>query len=115
MTKYLQEEIKETIAHQIGQDFPCSNQTVLNGIILRESSRKEAFEQSYPHFIPTGTKSIGYFDPYTDTYWKVVTLSDKMRGYRFYRAIVDSTIDDEPMLLMAWPCMTGYCCKVEFF
>lgn len=119
MTRYLQEMIKEDIAHQKGQNYPCSNQIVSNMIVLRDSSRIETFEQAYPHFICyRRTKLLSnckYFDPYTETIWKVITLSDSARGYRYYRAIIDSTIDDDLMYLIAIPSMDGYCCKVEFF
>lgn len=119
MTRELQEHIKETIAHQRGQDYPCSNQIVGNIIVLQDSSRIEAFEQAYPHFIcyrrakdPRGRK---YFDSITETIWQVIILSDNARGYRYYRAIIDSTIDDDVMRRIVIPCIVTYCCKVEFF
>ncbi len=119
MTRELQELIKETIAHQKGQKYPCSNQVVCNMIILRDSSRIDAFEQAYPHFIcyryAKDVRNRKYFDPYTETKWQVVTLTEHARGYRYYRAIIDSTIDDGIMHLIAMPQMALYCCKVDFF
>lgn len=119
MTRELQEHIKERIAHQKGREYPCSNQVVCNMIILRNSDHIEAFERAYPHFICyRRTKDVRgrrYFDPYTETKWQVITLSENTRGYRYYRAIIDSTIDDGLMHLIAMPQMSGYCCKVDFF
>ncbi len=119
MTRELQERIKEMVASQKGQNYPCSNQIVGNIIVLRDSSRIEAFEQAFPRFIcyrrskvPQGNK---YFDPCTETIWQTIIVSDSARGYRYYRAIVDSTIDDDAMRCIAMPSMATYCCKVEFF
>lgn len=115
MTRYLQENIKEAIAHQTGQDYPCSNQVVSNIIMLRNYSRATEFEQAYPHFIATGAKGRSYFDPITDTNWRVVIANERARGLRCYRVIIDSTIDDELVNLILLPSMSGYCCKVDFF
>lgn len=119
ISKERQEHTKQWIQKQEGRPYPCSNQIVKNSIILRDSSRIVAFEQAYPHFICYRRTKSGWDNRYIDSrieeLWQVIVANENCRGYRHYKAIIDSTLDEEVFNIRIAPCMCGYCCSVEFF
>lgn len=119
ISKERQEHIKEWVSKQEGRPYPCGNQVVKNTIILRDSSRIDAFEQAYPHFVcyrrTKGCWDTRYIDSRTEELWRVIVSSENFKGYRHYKTIIDSTIDEELFNVAISPCMIGYCCSVEFF
>lgn len=119
ISKERQEYTKQWVSKQEGRSCPCSNQIVTRTIILRDSSRIAAFEQAYPHFVCyRRTKTCWgtrYIDSKTEELWQVIVARDSFRGYRHYKAIVDSTIDEDIFNTLISPSMSGYCCSVEFF
>lgn len=118
INKELQEYIKEWISKQQGRKYPCSNQIVINSICLRDPSRVEVFEQIYPHFICYRRNKIEgnrYINSRTEELWRVLFCRESIRGYRHYKVIIDSTIDEDVLGTLLLPCMTDYCCSVDFF
>lgn len=119
ITGNLKNWIKKYVKKQKGQDHPCSNQIVKKVILLRDSSRIAAFEQAYPHFVCYRRNIYNenrYIDPKTEELWITKPLSENLRGYRFYKVIIDSTIDNVDLLHnIVFGCMSHYCCDVEFF
>ena len=116
--KELQEYVKKKISKQEGQSYPCSNQIVTRSIILRDSKRIEAFEQAFPHFIckfRRGFYPIYYIDSSTEELWIMLFAKESIRGYRHYKAIIDSSIDRDIFQTLISPYMSHYCCKVDFF
>lgn len=119
ISKERQEYIKESISKQEGRKSPCSNQIVQNSIILRDSSRIEAFEQVYPQFVcyrySKTCWDTRYINSRSEELWRVITANENCRGYRHYKAIIDSTIDEDIFNTRISPCLSGYCCDVDFF
>lgn len=118
ISKEKQEHIKWWVSKQEGRPYPCSNQIVKKSIILRDSSRIAAFEQAYPHFVcyrRTRGWDTRYINPRTEELWQVIIASENCRGYRHYKAIINSAIDEDIFNIVIAPCMSGYCCNVEFF
>ena len=120
ISKERQRHVKYWVSEQEGDPYPCSNQIVKRSIILRDLKRIEAFEQAYPHFVcyrrSKWCQDTRYIDSRTEELWTVITAHENnLRGHRHYKAIIDSTIDEDTFNVLIAPCMSHYCCSVEFF
>lgn len=119
ISKERQEYIKQWVLEQEGRQYPYSNQIVKRTIILRDSSHIAAFEQAYPHFVcyrrSKNCWNNRYIDSRTEELWQVIVARESFRGYRYYKAIIDSTIDEDIFNTLISPRMDSYCCNVEFF
>lgn len=117
--KELQERIKKQVAKQGGQSYPCSNQIVNRVIVLKDVSRIAAFEQAYPNFICYRHSKNGfdnrYIDCRTEELWRMIIASENQRGQRYYKAIIDTTIDKDRFDAIITPSMAHYTCEVDFF
>lgn len=117
--KELQKRIKEQIAKQAGQSYPCSNQIVTRAIVLKNPSRIAIFEQAHPNFVCYRRSKNGYdsryIDSHTEELWRVVIANDDYRGLRYYKAIIDVEIDKEVFDTRIAPCLAHYACEVNFF
>lgn len=117
--KELQEQIKKQVAKQTGQSYPCSNQIVNNVIVLNDTSRIAVFEQAYPNFICYRHNKNGfdnrYIDCHTEELWRMIIANENHRGQRYYKAIIDATIDKDRFDTIIAPSMALYTCEVDFF
>lgn len=111
--------IQKQISQQKGQKYPCSNQIVGKFIILKNQNRLKAFEQAYPYFVcyrrSKDCQNNRYINSRTEELWKVIVANENSRGYRFYKAIIDSTIDEDMFNIRIFPYISHYCCDVQFF
>lgn len=88
-------------------------------IILSSPRRRETFEMAYPHFECKSCTKNGYGDKYIDSFtgeeYKLITYPRDCRGHRFYKAIIDSTIDETSYKQDIAPYLSLFCCYIEFF
>lgn len=83
-------------------------------VILKNSDRIEAFEQAFPHFIlyRSSKEKREYIDFYTGQIWRTLVYNKyNFLGRRIYKAIIDSSIDNEEDLIVAM----ALCFDVQFF
>lgn len=112
------EILKHYVDHfnrQEGRKHPCSNQTVLCGIITddREKAldfmKNEEFLERQEYYnrihwrLPNGER------------WEWRKWNDNIRGYRFYKIAIDENISDEIFRVLVLPRCNSYCCSMEIF
>lgn len=117
ISEKLQEETKQWVSEQEGSKYPCGNQIVGKYILLADKNRIKAFEQAYPRFVcyRRTINDSRYIDSRSEELWKINLNWEKGRGYRYHKAIIDSTIDEDKFKTIIRPYLCYYCCSVEFF
>lgn len=113
MNREVLEHYVEYFNKQEGQKYPCSNQTVLCGIITYDRDKalnfmkdKEFSEirERYDHIdwiLTNGER------------WQWRKWSESCRGYRLYKVAIDENINDEVFDVLVKPCCGSYCCSME--
>jgi hypothetical protein len=98
---------------QEGRKYPCSNQTVICGIITddrdkalnfmkdKEFIRKHELLDQIVWVLPNGE------------IWKWRNWNETIRGYRFYKVAVDENVNDELFEFLILPLCSLYCCSME--
>ena len=99
--------------NQEGRKYPCSNQTVICGIITNDRNRALNFMKD-KEFIRKQER----FDQIVWTLpngeiWKWRNWNETIRGYRFYKVAVDENVNDELFEFLILPLCSLYCCSME--
>lgn len=105
------EKFKEYYDNQKGQPYPCSNQTVLCGVITYDRDKAlSIMEDKGAVKMVVGRDYIKW--TLNNEIWTWRNWSLNSRGNRFYKIIVDENIDENLFIWMR--CYCGfYCCSVE--
>lgn len=108
-----QEKIKEYFNKQEGQNYPCSNQIVLNDFITNDKSKWEKFlKDNKDKIIKKRENEIVLNN--NERWYYYGNLSGSIIGYRFYKVKVDKTLDKKFITECILPCCALYCCEFEW-
>ena len=107
--KYLSEYYNK----QEGRKYPCSNQTVICGIITNDRNKALNFMKDKEF-----TRKQERFDQIVWTLpngevWKWRYWNETIRGHRFYKVAVDENVNDELFEFCILPLCSLYCCSME--
>lgn len=112
-----QEELKRIAKYfnqQKGQQYPCSNQIVICGVITRDRDKALSIMQSKNAvLVKHGKNKLEW--KFNNERWIWTHWGYNTRGYRFYKVIVDKNIDmteDEFAFSILGSC-GNYCCSFE--
>lgn len=111
MSPYLEEQLLEC-NNQIGQPYACSNQVVCRGIVYSSRERLDEFVKSKNGYRTSRLMGTYMID---GERWKAIPATDSSRGYRLYKAYIDTEIDDDTIQNIVLPIMWHYCCFAELF
>lgn len=113
MDRKILEHYVEYFNKQEGRKYPCSNQTVLCGIITGDrnkaldfmrnkefAERRERYDQ-IDWVLTNGER------------WQWRKWNERCKGYRFYKVAIDENINDEIFEVLVRPCCGSYCCSME--
>ena len=98
---------------QEGQKYPCSNQSVVCGVITNDRDKALEF-MSGKEVVKKREHCdrIEWVLPNGET-WLWRKWNENCRGYRFYKIAVDWFIADEIFELLVMPRCKSYCCSME--
>lgn len=111
-TKYLT-KLKKYYDRQEGQDYPCSNQIVTNIFYINEFDDKIIEYVEYIGGIWHGKNKWHKAIVVGDNRYILLKPSDKTRGYRAYKAIIDNRIPIDDIQLFIEPYLELYCCHID--
>lgn len=104
--------IKNKINNQKGQNYPCSNQSVICGFFGKQTDF-EKFKESYNKDIIRGRKEF-FWTEKECWYYFSDTKEYSPRGYRFYKLKVPRNIDKDLFDNIYTYC-GFYCCNIDFY
>ena len=105
------EQYANYINRQKGNPNPCSNQTVVCGVIIKDRQKAlSIMEQKGAILISQGNDLIRWI--LNGDFWLWKNWNVGYRGYRFYKLIVEQDIDER---MFDWVRAYGnlYCCSME--
>ena len=88
------EECAKYFNNQLGQDYPCSNQTVICAVITTDRDKALAVMESRGAIV-TKRFQHGIEWELNNERWLWMHWNMNIRGYRFYKVLVDENIDEE--------------------
>lgn len=108
------EKFKEDIEKQEGRKYPCSNQTVVCGIITDDKELAMEFMKNKTTVKPHISRNDGImWNLENGERWLWLPNWENRRGYRFYKIALDSLVTQELFNNFVRPCCNIYCCSVE--
>ena len=114
--KEWQLRLAERINKQEGQNYPCSNQVVVNGFFGRKIFWNKFIKENKKDIIKYYNSRFDY--PYAllknGEKWIYFEHPMKARGYRFYKAKIDSSLSREYVLENIMPYCGYYCSELEW-
>lgn len=111
MDREILERYAEYFNKQKGSPYPCSNQIVVCGVITKDRDKALSIMESKGAVIKSQGNNVIKWELNNEIwYWK--RWNEMMRGYRFYKVIVDEDVDEN---LFRWTrCIcASYCCSME--
>ena len=115
----VQKRTVEKINGREGRKYPISNQIVKNILWLDQpDDRFFNFikERSTSDFLKKRKNTYDGAEIEIDGIIYIIKKTyEHSRGYRSYRAIIDSHISEDAFRTLVYPSMGLYCCQVEFF
>lgn len=111
MDRKILEHYQKYFSKQDGQKYPCSNQTVINGIITKDRDKAlSVMEQKGATLKRQRFDQIEWELNNERWLWKNWNMN--CRGYRFYKLFIDEDIDED---LFNYAMIFGdiYCCSME--
>lgn len=102
----------EYFKQQQGQNYPCSNQSVRCAIFTKNKIKALTFMKNKGAIKKYETKNqIQWF--FNDELWEWRDWNMNLRGYRFYKVVVDESIEKEFFYHFVLPHCCNYCCSLE--
>lgn len=98
--------LAESINKQKGQNYPCSNQTVVNGFFGRKFLWDNFIKENKNNIIEYYKNSIRLNN---GEKWYYFKSSIRVRGYRFYKIKIDATLPKEIVMTEILPLCSFYC------
>ena len=108
--------IAERINKQEGQNYPCSNQTVVNGFFGRRSLWDNFVKENVCNIIRycNSRHERPYIVLNNGERWIYIENPTTARGFRFYKAKIDSSLSREYVLENIIPYCSFYCSELEW-
>lgn len=107
------EHYSEYFNKQKGRKYPCSNQIVCCAIVTDNRDKAIDLMREKEVVKKLERKDYAAWLLGNGEQWVWQRSSERCRGYRFYKVIVDKNIDDEVFNLLVLPCCANYCCSME--
>ena len=105
-------KISDYFSKQEGQNYPCSNQTVICVFITDDNNKwKKFINQNKNNIVILREKEVQFKN---GEKWIRIPMSESIRGFRYYKAKVDNNIDRKFLEQIIYPCCTHYCCEFEW-
>ena len=116
INKITQKLNKNIINKQLGNPYPCSNQSVGNYIFIKDNFhlKIEKLINNYGFTIILQTKNQILLEK-DNIQWIAFVMKENMHGRRAYRAIIDIEFDEKFFQNVIAPMLQGYCKEVTFF
>lgn len=111
MDRAILEQYAEYLNKQKGRPYPCSNQIVVCGVIIKDRQKAlSIMEQKGAILISQCHDRIRWI--LNGEFWLWRNWNTGYRGYRFYKMLVDKNIDER---MFHWATAYGslYCCSME--
>lgn len=97
--------------NQNGRCYPCSNQIVICGVIIKDKNKALSVMESKGAVIKcNGNNTVEW--ELNNERWLWKNWNTNYRGYRFYKVIIDENIS-ERMFHWAVAYCGSYCCSME--
>jgi hypothetical protein len=98
---------------QEGRKCPCSNQTVICGIITDDRNKALNFMKNKEFIRKQERPDQIIWTLPNGEMWKWRNWNETIRGYRFYKVAVDENVNDELFEFLILPLCSSYCCSME--
>lgn len=114
MNREVLEYYAERFNKQEGRKYPCSNQIVLCRIITNDRNKALDFMKD--------KEFAERRERYNQIDWVLTNgerwqwrnwNSSNIRGYRFYKVVIDENISEEIFTSLVLPACASYCCSME--
>lgn len=97
---------------QQGQNYPCSNQIVRCAIFTKNKIKALTFMKNKGAIKKYETKNqIQWL--FNEELWEWRDWNMNLKGYRFYKVVVDENIEKEFFYHFVLPYCCNYCCSLE--
>ena len=113
MKREVLEQYSEYFNNQKGQNYPCSNQVVLCGIVTDDRDKAIEFMKD-KEFVEKRERynQIDWILANGERWlWRIWYAN--CRGYRFYKIAIDENISDKIFDNLIKPSCVSYCCSME--
>ena len=107
------EHYREYFSKQNGRKYPCSNQIVRCAIITDDRDKAIDLMKNKEIVKKIERKDYAAWLLGNGEGWVWRVWNENIRGYRFYKVIIDKNISDDIFDLFVLPCCAGYCCSME--
>lgn len=98
--------------NQEGRAYPCSNQSVVCGVITDDRQKAISIMNEKGAIIKSSSYNRMEWE-LDDQRWLWRVWNSGYRGYRFYKVLVDANISDELLDYFVVPYCGNYCCSFE--
>lgn len=107
-----QKKLTDYFSKQEGQNYPCSNQTVLCGFCTSNFKEWEKFRDSQKDYIKKQKFSITLKN---GEKWNYINSYLDIKGYRLYKVLVDKTLDEKIINEKIVVACVHYCKSFKWF